>query len=144
MASLLDLQGQGEVISVDIEPKPWRPIHPRVTYITGSSTDVGVVSAIAEKARGNQSIMVVLDSDHAMSHVLEELRLYAPLVSPGGFLIVEDTNVNGHPVDSSHGPGPWEAVQEFLARNANFEVDQRREKYYMTFNPGGYLRKRLS
>jgi cephalosporin hydroxylase len=144
MASLLDLQGQGEVITIDIESKPWRPMHPRVTYITGSSTDPGVVSKIADRVERKRSIMVVLDSDHAMDHVLKELRLYAPFVSPGGFLIVEDTNVNGNPVGSAHGPGPWEAVEEFLERDNSFEVDRSREKFFMTFNPGGYLRKRLS
>ena len=36
-----------------------------------------------------------------------------------------------------------EALQAFLAETDAFEVDRSREKFLMTFNPGGYLRKRL-
>ena len=69
---------------------------------------------------------------------------YAPLVTPGSYLIVEDTNLNGHPVESDHGPGPAEAVAEFLERNDAFVRDESREKFLLTFNPGGYLKKRES
>lgn len=85
--------------------------------------------------------MVVLDSDHSFAHVRRELELYGDLVTPECYLIVEDTNVNGHPVSPQHGPGPWEAVEEFLARKADFVVDRDQHKYLMTFNPNGYLRK---
>jgi cephalosporin hydroxylase len=86
--------------------------------------------------------MVILDSDHARDHVLEELRIYSSLVSPGSYLVVEDTNVNGHPVFREHGPGPMEAVELFLAETGEFEVDAAREKFFLTFNPRGFLRKK--
>jgi cephalosporin hydroxylase len=54
---------------------------------------------------------------------------------------VEDTNVNGHPVLPDHGPGPMEAVEEFLATTDDFEVDRSRENRLLTFNPSGYLRR---
>ncbi len=59
----------------------------------------------------------------------------------GNYLIVEDTNINGHPVLKSFGPGPMEAIQEFLARNEDFIIDRNREKFFMTFNPEGYLKR---
>ena len=86
--------------------------------------------------------MVILDSDHSRDHVFAELQAYASLVGPGDYLIVEDTNVNGHPVHPDFGPGPTEAVDDFLAENDSFFIDESREKYFMTFNPRGYLRRR--
>jgi cephalosporin hydroxylase len=54
---------------------------------------------------------------------------------------VEDTNINGHPVAKEFGPGPWEAVEEFLRENKAFVADRNREKFFLTFNPKGYLKK---
>lgn len=143
LAHLCDLLRWGEVISVDVKGQPGRPKHARLSYVLGSSVDPGIVAGIAEQARGRRTL-VILDSDHSRAHVLAELAAYAPLVSPGSYMIVEDTNVNGHPVLPDFGPGPWEAVEEFLATEPGkaFEVDARCEKLLMTFNPRGYLRRR--
>ena len=64
-------------------------------------------------------------------------------MTPGCYLIVEDTNVNGRPVLPDFGPGPAEALDAFLATDDRFEVDRTREKLLMTFNPGGFLRRRM-
>jgi cephalosporin hydroxylase len=85
--------------------------------------------------------MVVLDSDHHRDHVRNELRLYSDMVSPGCYLIVEDTHFNGHPIVPKFGPGPWEAVEEFLAAHPNFERDRSRERFLLSFNPGGWLKR---
>jgi cephalosporin hydroxylase len=34
-----------------------------------------------------------------------------------------------------------EAVEEFLQGDSNFAVDRTREKFYLTHNPKGYLRR---
>jgi cephalosporin hydroxylase len=73
--------------------------------------------------------------------VLRELNLYHQLVTPGSYLIVEDTHFNGRPILPKHGPGPWEAVDEFLVAHPEFQPDRSREKYGMSFNPRGYLKR---
>jgi hypothetical protein len=37
-------------------------------------------------------------------------------------MIVEDTHVSGHPVEWEWGKGPFEAVEDFLKTNDNFEA----------------------
>lgn len=141
LASICDLLGHGSIVTVDVAPKPERPTHERITYLTGSSTAPEIRKQVEELVGDSAPVLVILDSNHERDHVLEELRIYAPLVTPGSLVIVEDTNVNGHPVSPDHGPGPMEAVDEFLRSSREFSVDRRREKFFLTFNPGGYLQR---
>ncbi len=141
LASVMDLTGHGRVVSIDVQPNPGRPPHDRITYLVGSSTSPEIVERVRAEVDGAARVMVILDSDHSEKHVLDELRLYSPLVSPGDFLVVEDTCVNGHPVAPQHGPGPMEAVEAFLRETRAFVVDPRDRKFLMTFNPRGYLRR---
>jgi cephalosporin hydroxylase len=140
LASICDLAGAGQVISIDIEARSDRPKHKRIQFITGSSTDPGVVATLRNKAAGRRTL-VILDSDHSKAHVLAELRAYSDMVPIGCYLIVEDTNVNGHPAFPSFGPGPMEALREFLASTDAFQVDRDRERLMMTLNPSGYLKR---
>jgi len=141
LASVFDLLGKGRVITIDIEQRQGRPQHERITYLTGSSTDEWIVARVKEVAADAGKTMVILDSDHSMKHVAAELELYSPLVTAGCYLIVEDTNVNGHPVFEKHGPGPLEAVEGFLETNPGFVADREKEKFFLTFNPKGFLKK---
>ena len=140
LAHLCDLLGHGRVLTIDIRDREGRPQHERVTYLTGSSVAPDVLEQVRHATAGRRT-MVILDSDHSEEHVLTELRAYAPLVSPGCYLIVEDTNVGGHPVHPDHGPGPTEALERFLKDTDDFEVDRGRETFLVSFNPGGYLKR---
>ena len=92
--------------------------------------------------REKRCVLVVLDSAHTCDHVLAEMRAYHAMVTPGSYMIVEDSNVNGHPVWPAHGPGPMEAIEAFLQENSDFIVDRDAEKFLLTFNPSGYLWKK--
>jgi len=140
LASICDLLGAGEVVSIDIEPlRDDYPAHPRVTYLGGrSSTDPEVVAEVRGRAREKRTL-VVLDSDHSQAHVEAELAAYADLVPVGCYLIVEDSNIGQIRKDLL--PGPLEAIDVFLAGTDAFEIDRSREKFLITFNPSGYLRR---
>jgi cephalosporin hydroxylase len=139
MAHIMDQLDHGSIITIDISSAETPP-HARITYVHGSSIDPAIVDRIRGMASGKQT-MVVLDSDHSAAHVLAELNAYANLVSVSQYLVVEDTNLSGHPVYKEYGPGPWEALQRFKNSDGRFKADRRREKYLFTFNPGGFLLK---
>jgi cephalosporin hydroxylase len=145
-AHLFELMGTGgRIVTVDIaRPVEGYPSHLRIEYVTGSSTDPAIVAAVLTRIRPEDRVMVILDSDHSEGHVRKELDLYAALVTPGCYLIVEDTNVNGHPVSRSHGPGPMEALDDFLRGKGgqDFSSDLSRDrKFGFTFHPRGWLKR---
>lgn len=141
LGTLCDIVGEGKVLTLDIEKFPEVPDHPRVEHRIASATAPETVEWVKQQAEGLERVMVILDSDHTARHVREELRLYADVVTPGGYLIVEDTNVNGHPAAPEFGPGPMEALDDFLAADARFAIDPRHDKFLMTMNPRGLLRR---
>jgi len=148
LANVCDLLGAGQVITIDIDD--WdvevagysgRPAHPRISYVRGSSVDPSIVSDVRSRIPDGASVMVILDSDHSYDHVAAELAVYAPMVTSGQFLVVEDTMLNGHPVHADFGPGPMEAVDDFLAKSTPFVLDPLGDKFLVSFNPRGYLRR---
>ena len=139
-AMMLDHLENGEVFSIDLIGAPRRPVHPRIPYITGSSIDPAVVADVKERVAGRRA-MVILDSNHRADHVFAEIEAYRSLVQVDDYLVVEDTNINGHPAFPGFGPGPMEAVERFLAANDEFAIDPRCERFLMTLNPNGYLRR---
>ncbi len=140
LASILDLLGHGRVLTIDIDTAPARPTHPRIEYLAGSTADPTIVEQVRAAARG-QRTMVILDSDHSRDHVLAELNAYRDVVSVGCYLIVEDTDVNGHPARPDFGPGPMEALEAFQATTDDYASDPDRERFMMTLNPKGFLKR---
>ena len=96
----------------------------------GSSTSEEIFQKVTSSIRKGERVMVSLDSQHDKDHVLKELRLYSQLVTVGNYLVVEDTRFPA-----------GEAVEEFMKETSDFARDASREKFLLTSNPGGFLKK---
>ena len=139
-AHLLDIINHGNIITIDINDAKG-PKHNRIQYLIGQSIDANILQVVANLVRNSKTVMVVLDSDHQKDNVYSEMHYYTPLVTLGSYLIVEDTDINGHPIEWGLGPGPYEAVVDFLKTHPEFEIDKTCEKFFMTQNPNGYLKR---
>lgn len=154
-ASMLELLGNdGMVLGIDIDIRAHNrveiekhPMFKRIKMIEGSSIDNNVVAQTYQFAKGKSPILVVLDSMHTHSHVLEELKAYSPLVTKDSYLVVFDTVVEDMP-DEFFQDRPWKkgnnsktAVWEFLKSNDRFEIDKDIDgKLLITVAPDGYLK----
>ena len=116
--------------------------HSRIELLTGSSTSPETAARIAGLREAYPGpVFAILDSDHSADHVEAELTVLSPLLEPGDYVIVEDSNLNGHPVMPHYGPGPYEAVERYLAAHPDGYVrdEGREQKFGFTFAPGGFL-----
>src|SRR5258707_4039647 len=118
---------------------------PDIELMKVSSSDPSVRERIISlKSKYPGPIFAILDSDHTKDHVLAEMILLQPLLSPGDYLVVEDSNINAHPVLPLWGNGPYEAIEEYFRRFPNdYTKDREREaKFGFTFAPQGFLIRR--
>jgi cephalosporin hydroxylase len=154
-ASLFEILGRGRVISIDIEIRPHNrkaleehPMIKRITLIERSSTDPQTLAEVRGLLEPGETVMVVLDSNHTREHVFNELELYAPLVTPGSYIVATDGNMVDL-YDVPRGKPEWvtdnpkRAVHDFLAKHSDFEIDTEPTRLFpLTGSPDGYLRRK--
>lgn len=155
-ASMLELLGgPGTVVGIDVDIRVHNraeierhPMSRRIVMIEGSSIEERIVKKVRELAARHKTVMVCLDSNHTHDHVIEELKLYGPLVTPGSYLIVFDGIIEEMPEQFSTerpwGPGnnPLTAIRQFLHKNPEFVPDDEIEnKLLITAAPSGYLKR---
>ena len=155
-ASLLELLGSdGIVVGIDIDIRKHNrdlieshPMMKRIKLIEGSSIDEKIVNQVKDLAKTKSKILICFDSNHTHEHVLEELKLYAPLTSIGSYCVVFDTIVEDMPKEFDWNR-PWNkeknpktAVWEYLKTNSNFKIDHSiQDKLLVTVAPEGYLKR---
>lgn len=116
--------------------------YPEIEFLESSSTDAAVARRIAELRADNPGPgFFILDSDHSKKHVLAELISLREVLQPNDYVVVEDANVNGHPIARNWGAGPFEAMEEYFQRYPNdYSRDaQREQKFGFTFATNGFL-----
>jgi cephalosporin hydroxylase len=126
----------GRVISIDIDDKAIdeKAKVPGIEFYKGSSVDPNTIVYLKATIAGlnYKRVMVILDSDHSEAHVSKELDLYAPLVTVGSMLIVEDTS------PQNNDPGPLAAVNSWALRQRGFKKNVMAEKFMLSFCRDGF------
>jgi cephalosporin hydroxylase len=160
-ASLFKALGHGRVVGVDVEIRPHNraaieahPLKPLITLVEGDSVAPETLARVRALVRPNERVLVMLDSNHTRAHVLAELRAYAPLVSPGSYLLVAD-GVMQDLYDVPGGKPEWRednplgAITEFLAETPEFSRFEPPPPFSesplterITYWPGGCLLRR--
>lgn len=159
------IPGRREVLTIDIDCSRWNPASSYgVTRFGGSSTDPRMANRIRDLMHywspDNARVMVSLDSDHSAAHVRREIELYAPLVTPGCYLVVEDGIFSWLRDDQWRAHGcvrpdgtklydgtPLDAIADWRATGRSdywweFERDEQIEfAYPVTMNPAGWWRR---
>lgn len=123
-----------KIITIDTELV--RRQHHGIQYVTGNSLNKRI------STKGYERVMVILDSDHRKEHVLAELKKYAPLVSKGCYLVIEDTAIsqylnNDDGYNDYSGGSSWEAIQEWDSTGFESIPDM----FTLSMNPGGWFKK---
>ena len=135
-ASLCKLIGKGRVIGVDIEIRPHNrarienhALAPLITLLEGSSTDPMIVDKVREAILPGETVLVILDSNHTYAHVRDELVAYAPLVTPGSYIVATDGYMRDL-TDVPRGQPGWKtdnpanAAEDFAAKNPAFALGE--------------------
>jgi cephalosporin hydroxylase len=172
-ASILELVAQcggnnkAKILGIDIDIREHNrseilshPMSKRIEMIQGSSISDDTFKIVKDFSKDYKKILICLDSNHTHEHVLEELKLYAPLVSKGSYCVVFDTMVEDMP-DDRWSDRPWgksnnpkTAVLEYLKKinessltaydgeRLVLTIDKQIENQLLiTVAPGGFLRR---
>jgi cephalosporin hydroxylase len=135
-ASLCKAMEKGRVIGVDIEIRPHNrkaieshELFPYITLIEGSSTDNDIIAQVKSLVKSDETVLVILDSNHTKQHVLDELNAYHHLVKPGSYIVATDgimKDVNNVPrgVSDWDVDNPAAAATEFVQKHPEFVIEQ--------------------
>lgn len=133
-ASLMRMCGeQPAVLGIDHKLYPHttetlaaHPLAEGIELLEADSASQSSVDAATRFIGSAERTLLILDSNHTHAHVLAELRELAPLLPPGGLVLVADTLIEefpeghfeGRPWDK--GDNPLTAVREFLTERSDF------------------------
>ncbi len=144
-----------KVVGIDIDVRAHNrtaieahPMSSRITLIEGSSVDPQTIKSVSRVAQGHAKVLVFLDSMHTHDHVLQELKAYAPMVTPGSYCVVFDTFVEDMPEQFfpdrpwDRGNNPKTAVWDYVQDHPEFVIDNSIDhKLLISVAPSGFLKR---
>ncbi len=142
MADLMMLNGiEGEIHSIDINSNALENVksNPRIKLYTHGWENYDL-----NLTKNFKTILVIEDAAHTYSSTLGAIEKFAPIVSVGSYLIIEDGIVNELGMAKRFDGGPLKALREFLPKHSEFIVDRKWCNMFgknATFNVNGYLKK---
>lgn len=152
LASLLSfIKPEAQIITVDLSDEGWNKTTSsfkdegkflsKIRFIKGDSIAKDTIAEVKKLIPPDATVLVILDSLHTKAHVINELNEYGAMVTPGSYIVVTDTHLDGTQwVD--YGPGPAAAASEFLANNPKFEIDSSFNRFSLgTATRNGFLRR---
>jgi len=135
-ASLLKAMGKGRVVGVDIEIRSHNraaiekhELASMIQLIEGDSVAPQIVAAATKGIKSQDTVLIILDSNHSKAHVLAELEAYAPFVSVGSYIVATD-GLMQDVYDVPRGQAEWqqdnpvEATREFVLAHPEFIEEQ--------------------
>jgi len=159
-ASLFKAMEKGRVIGVDIEIRPHNRqaieshfLSKFISLIEGSSTAQETIEAVSNRIQDGERALVILDSNHTYSHVLDELRLYSKFVSVGSYIVATDgimEFVVGAPRSNPDWGtnNPKKAAEDFVKENENFIIEEPKFPFNegviterVTYWPSAYIKR---
>lgn len=142
LADLMLVNGiQGEIHSIDINSNASENIkaNSRIKLFTNGWENYDL-----NLTKNFKTILVIEDAAHTYSCTLGAIEKFAPIVSVGSYMIVEDGIVNELGMEKKFEGGPLKALREFLPKHPEFIVDRKWCDMFgknATFNVNGYLKK---
>ena len=141
LATICEMIGHGEVISISPNPGKKRPDHDRVRLLAAVPHDPSTLDQVKAIVGDEPHALAILGSRTKRDRTRREFEAFAPLVPVGSYVVMEHTVLNGFPVDASFGPGPHDALRRLMNLHDEFLADSTRERHALTFNQGGFLRR---
>ena len=124
-----------------------------ITLIEGDSVGAATLARVRSQIRSGDTVLVILDSCHAKSHVAKELDAYHGLVTPGSYIVATD-GIMHDLGDVPRGQPDWSwdnptsAAKEFASAHKDFVLEQpawpfneSKLKANITHWPGAWLRR---
>lgn len=141
LADLMESIGYGVVHTIDVARNCAELVanHPRISVFSE-----GWQGYDTELVKGLSRVLVIEDATHVYEDTLGAIKRFAPLVSPGSYLIVEDGIISELGLEKKFHGGPLRAINVFLESNDAFVVDEHWQNLFgrnATFNVKGYLKR---